>query len=135
MLRFRRNKPKPIADPGLPRDVLGFVGEGTVIEGAVELEGGFRVDGRIAGRLHSSSTLVVGPTGEVASDDLRVKTLSVSGRVRGRLSVEDRVEIRRGGRVEGVLDLGRAGFVIEPGGSFDGTIRIAGGETPAVTTA
>jgi len=62
VLRLRRSGPKPIADPGLPRDVLGFVGEGTVIEGIVELQGGFRVDGRIAGRLHSVSTLVVGPT-------------------------------------------------------------------------
>jgi cytoskeletal protein CcmA (bactofilin family) len=135
MLRLRRSKPKQIEDPGLPRDVLGFVGEGTAIEGVVELQGGFRVDGRIAGRLHSLSTLVVGPTGEVASDDLRVKTLSVSGRVRGQLSVEDRVEIRRGGRVEGTLELGRAGFVIESGGSFAGTIRIVESEPPAVIPA
>ena len=135
MLRLRRSGPKPIADPGLPRDVLGFVGEGTVIEGIVELQGGFRVDGRIAGRLHSVSTLVVGPTGEVASDDLRARILSVSGRVRGQLAVEDRVEIRRGGRVEGTLALGKAGFVIEPGGSFEGTIRIAEGEPEASATA
>jgi cytoskeletal protein CcmA (bactofilin family) len=124
MLRFRKSGPRPIKDPGLPRDVLGFLGEGTVIQGSVDLEGGFRVDGRISGPVHSLSTLVVGPTGEIASEDLRVRTLSVSGQVRGKARVEERLEIRRGGLVEGAIEIGRAGFVIEPGGRFEGTIRL-----------
>ena len=118
-------KPKRARDPGLPRDVFGFVGTGNRIEGIIELTTGLRVDGRIAGRVRSPSTLVVGPTGEVESDDLHVQALSVSGLVRGTLHVAERLEIRRGGRVFGEVTMERAGgIVLEPGAFFDGTLRI-----------
>lgn len=124
MLGIKRARPKPLAKRDLPRDVLGFLGEGDSIAGTVELRGGLRIDGRIEGSVRSPSTLVIGPSGEVVADDLRVRGLSVSGRVRGKIRVEDRLEIHRGGRVEGTVELGRAGFVIEPGGGFEGTVRI-----------
>lgn len=124
MFRMRRRQKGSLGKQELPRDVLGFLGEGDLIEGTLELQGGLRIDGRIVGRLRSPSTLVVGPTGEVVSEDLRVRRLSVSGSVRGNLHVSERVEIHRGGRVEGSVEIGRAGFVIEPLGVFEGTVRI-----------
>ena len=108
--------------------MLGFLGEGDSIEGKIELRGGLRIDGRIVGSVRSPSTLVIGPSGEIVSEDLEVRGLSVSGRVRGSLRVEDRLEIHRGGRVEGTVEIGRAGLVIEPGGGFEGTVRIAYGQ-------
>ena len=125
-MRSRKEKTQKRArNPGLPRDVFGFVGSGNRIEGIIELTTGLRVDGRIAGRVRSPSTLVVGPTGEVESDDLHVQTLSVSGLVRGKLRVAERLEIRRGGRVFGEVTMERAGgVVLEPGACFDGTVRV-----------
>lgn len=114
-------------DPVLPRDVLGFLGEGNSIVGTVELQSGFRVDGRIVGPIRSPSTLVVGPSGEIESDDLHTKALSVSGLVRGKLHVEERLEIRRGGRILGEVTLGGPGLVMEAGAAFDGTVRIVPG--------
>jgi cytoskeletal protein CcmA (bactofilin family) len=109
--------------------VLGFLGEGNSFRGTMDLVAGFRVDGRVSGSVRSPSTLVVGPTGEIESADLRVKTLSVSGVVRGRLLIADRLEIRRGGRVLGDVTLKRpGGLVLEPGSILDGTVRIAGPE-------
>jgi cytoskeletal protein CcmA (bactofilin family) len=93
-MRFRRKTGDPAPEPGLPRDVLGFLGEGNRIDGEIHLTAGFRVDGRVSGSVRSPSTLVVGPTGEIESADLRVKTLSVSGLVRGRLRIGERLEVR-----------------------------------------
>jgi cytoskeletal protein CcmA (bactofilin family) len=126
-MRSRRTRTRPAPDPALPRDVSGFLGGGNQIEGEIDLTAGFRVDGRIVGRVRSPSTLVVGPTGEIESNDLRVKTLSVSGLVRGTLRIEDQLEIRRGGRVFGDVTMDRpGGVVLEPGAVFDGTVRIVG---------
>ncbi len=124
--KTKKRKPGPSRNPGLPRDVLGFLGSGNRVEGTIELATGLRVDGRLAGTVRSPSTLVVGPTGEIESSDLEVHALSVSGLVRGKLRVADRLEIRRGGRVFADVTMGRAGgVVLEPGAAFDGTIRIA----------
>jgi cytoskeletal protein CcmA (bactofilin family) len=126
---FRTKKDAPASGPGLPRDVLGFLGEGNSIRGEIDLVAGFRVDGALFGRVSSPSTLVVGPTGTIDSADLSVKTLSVSGAVRGRLRIGDQLEVRRGGRVLGDVILERPGaLVLEPGSIFHGTLRVAASE-------
>jgi cytoskeletal protein CcmA (bactofilin family) len=126
-MRDRRKRVRPSPDPGLPRDVLGFLGAGNRIEGELDLTTGLRVDGRIVGRVRSPSTLVVGPTGEIESDDLHVRALSVSGLVRGKLRIGERLEIRRGGRVfADVIMECPGGVVLEPGAVFDGTVKVEG---------
>jgi len=126
-MRERRKRVRPSPDPGLPRDIFGFLGAGNRIEGNLDLATGLRLDGRVAGRVRSPSTLVVGPTGEIESDDLSVKTLSVSGLVRGKLRIGERLEIRRGGRVFAEVTMGSpGGVVLEPGAVFDGTVKIEG---------
>lgn len=130
LLKRKKDRPPP-EDRALPRDFLGFLGEGSSLVGDLVLEGGFRVDGRVTGRICSPSTLIVGPPGKVDTEELRVKTLSVSGLVSGRLIVQDRLEIHRGGRVCGAVTLSAPGFVMEQGGYFEGTVEIAtGGQEP-----
>ena len=82
-------------------EILGFLGEGTVVRGDLILAGAIRVDGRIEGRITSPSTLIVGPAGSLDSSELRVHTLCVAGEVRGNLCVADRLEIQPGGIVTG----------------------------------
>ena len=53
--RSARPKSKTPAKRDLPRDVLGFLGEGDSIEGKIELRGGLRIDGRIVGSVRSPS--------------------------------------------------------------------------------
>ncbi len=121
---FRRKSTEPQEDPVRPRDILGFIGEGNSLTGDLVLNGGFRVDGRIQGRISSSSTLIVGPPGVVESEELKVQSLSVSGIVRGRLEVQERLEIRRGGRVCGEVALGRPGLFMEPGAILEATVTM-----------
>lgn len=106
------------------QDIEGFIAEGTSLSGDLMLEGGFRVDGRVAGRIHTKSTLIVGPPGEIEADDLRAASLLVSGTVRGNLQVDDRLEIQPGGKVVGEVTMTKPGLVVAPGGLFEGTVNM-----------
>lgn len=103
-------------------EILGFIGEGTRLDGHLELKGGFRVDGHVSGTVTSPSALVVGPTGEVDVEALSAASLSVSGVVRGRIEIRERLEIHPGGRVLGHVILAEPGLVVAPGGVLEATL-------------
>ena len=107
-----------------PDEILGFLGEGTLLDGDLNVRGVLRVDGEIRGKIESSSALIVGPHGVIESQELRVATLCVAGVVRGTLHVRERLEIQPGGRVIGHVVLETKGLVIAPGGQFEGTVEM-----------
>jgi cytoskeletal protein CcmA (bactofilin family) len=126
-----KKESRPGASSPSHPEIQGFLGEGASLTGEIVLQGGFRIDGRLVGRVRSPGTLVIGPTGDVESEELRVGSLSVSGCVRGDLHVVERLEIHAGGRVQGTVTLSRPGLVITPGGCFDGVVRMTGEGAPA----
>lgn len=109
-------------------EILGFLGEGTVLEGDLSLQGGFRVDGKIHGRVRSDAALVIGPGGEIIGEEVRASTMTVSGLVKGNLHVSQRLDILSGGRVIGHVVLGRRALRIDSGGLFEGTVSMPDGE-------
>ena len=104
-------------------DIITLLGEGTSFTGDLVLEGGARIDGKVAGRITTQSLLVVGPNGDIEAEELRAVGITVCGNVRGRLVVRDRLEIRPGGRVQGHVVLQKQGLVVAPGGIFEGVIE------------
>ena len=108
-------------DP-LLQEMQGLIGEGTTLTGECHFDGGYRVDGKIQGRLSCSSTLIVGPPGHLEIEELHAGSLVVSGAVEGTLHIKDRLEISKGGRVCGNVTLGAPGFVLARGAVFEGTI-------------
>ena len=114
----KRRSPKPAS-----REFQGFFGEGTTLSGDFRLEGTFRVDGRMTGRI-SASTLIVGPFGEVDAEEIRVDDLVVHGVVRGRVFVEDRLEIHPGGRVEGSVRMAKPSLFVAPEGLLEASVAM-----------
>ncbi len=109
-------------------EIHGFLGEGTVLEGDLNLQGGFRVDGKIHGRVRSEAILVVGPKGEIAGEEIRASEMTVSGTVKGNLHIEQRLDILSGGKVLGHVHLGRRALRIDSGGLFEGTVSMPDGD-------
>lgn len=105
-------------------EILGFLGEGTVLEGDLNLQGGFRVDGKIHGSVRSEATLVVGPKGEIVGEEIRASEITVSGMVKGTVHVSHRLDILSGGKVLGHVVLGRRALRIDSGGIFEGTVSM-----------
>jgi cytoskeletal protein CcmA (bactofilin family) len=102
-------------------DISGFLAEGTEIKGEVRFRTILRVDGKISGKVVSDGELVIGESGEVEAE-VRVGTLSVSGRLNGSVAATDKVEIHPKGKVHGDLTLAKPNLVIHEGGVFEGNI-------------
>ena len=106
-------------------DIVSLIGEGTVFTGDLVLKGGARIDGKVVGRITAHELLVVGPSGDIDAQELRATRVSVCGSVRGKLVVQERLEIQPGGRVSGQVVMEKEGLVVAPGGLFEGTVEYA----------
>ena len=116
----KRNPPKDV-DP-LQQEMQGVIGEGATLSGEIHLEGGYRVDGHVAGRLSCGATVIVGPPGVLETEELHAASLVVAGEVRGNLRIRDRLEVSPGGRVYANVALGGPGLVLAKGAIFEGTL-------------
>lgn len=98
-------------------DLNGFLDAGSQIEGDLQFEDTFRVDGKLSGRVISNGDLVVGEQGQVEGE-IRVGRIFVSGTVRGSVRAGQQVEITSRGKVH--ADLETPTLVIEDGAFFEG---------------
>lgn len=104
-------------------EIVTLIGEGTSFTGELFFSGGARVDGKVVGRVSAGSLLVVGPSGDIDAEELKANSVTVCGSIRGRLVVQERLEIQPGGRVCGQVVMEKEGLIIAPGGVFEGTVE------------
>jgi cytoskeletal protein CcmA (bactofilin family) len=104
-------------------DIVSLIGEGTVFTGDLVLKGGARIDGKVVGRITAHSLLVVGPSGDIDAQELHATRITVCGSVRGKLVIQERLEIQSGGRVSGQIVMAKEGLVVAPGGLFEGVVE------------
>lgn len=102
---------------------LNQFGEGTVITGEIRSKGDIRIDGTIDGAVESEAKLVVGPTGKV-DGNVKCKNADVSGKVYGRLIVEDLLFLKSTALIEGDIIANK--LVVESGAQFNGTCSMGG---------
>lgn len=102
------------------------VGKGSVFEGRFEVSDGIRVDGVLRGTLTSQGMLVVGASGEVEADPIRVKDAIVAGRVRGSLEASHRIKLEASAEILG--DITAQILVVEEGAVLHGVC--AAGDAP-----
>jgi cytoskeletal protein CcmA (bactofilin family) len=107
----------------------GYIGRAAEVEGTLRFPDLLRVDGTVRGKVITSKELVVGEHGLVDAE-LDVGFLSVAGRVAGKITVRERLEIHAGGRVEGELHMMTPALLIEEGGILEGVVKMGGSEAP-----
>jgi cytoskeletal protein CcmA (bactofilin family) len=73
-------------------EISAFIGLGTEFEGVLNFEGVVRLDGRFAGDINSSGTLIIGDTAHVTAE-IDVDTVVVSGEVHGNIRAKSRVQL------------------------------------------
>jgi cytoskeletal protein CcmA (bactofilin family) len=80
------------------------------------------LEGQFEGKVNlQDHCLTIGPKGQVKAE-IRARQVIVSGSVEGNISADEKIEIRKTGRVVG--DLLTAAIVIEEGGYFRGSIDL-----------
>ena len=76
-----------------------------------------------AGAVYTEDVLELGPDG-VIEGEADVARAIISGEVRGRIRVRERLLLEASGRIHGLLDAGRV--EIRPGAQISGEVRISG---------
>jgi len=98
-------------------EILSILGEGVEFQGELSFTHGIRIDGAVQGRIRSDAAIIVGPKGKVSAD-IAIRSISISGELRGTVHASERVEIHKMGRVFG--DLYTPCLIIEAGAIFEG---------------
>ncbi len=115
-----------------PGDWTGFLDKGVTVEGTLEVQGTFRFDAAMKGKLVSSETLMIGENAQFEGE-IEGNHVTVGGRVQGSIRAKGKVEVQAKGMVKG--EIHTPCLVIEAGGVFDGRCHMTSGseETQPVT--
>ncbi len=104
------------------QELTGLLEPGMEMEGKIKLSSGaLRLNSHFRGEIEGDGVIVVAEQGEVDAS-IKVKAISVTGKVKGSIHASDRIEINQHGVVLG--DIFTPVLVVEPGGYFDGTCHM-----------
>ena len=77
---------------------IGFLDQGVMLEGTLELAGTFRIDGTVKGIIRCKDRLIVGESARLEGE-IESAIVSVAGRINGTVRGTNRVEILPSGVV------------------------------------
>ncbi len=99
----------------------GFIDEGMEFKGEIVARSPLRIDGKVKGKLLSSSSIIVGPKA-VFDGEMEGTEISISGTVIGKVVAKERIEIHSSGRVK--AEIVTPVLVVEEGALFEGSSRM-----------
>ena len=99
-------------------DLNGFLDAGSHMNGELQFEDTFRIDGHFTGRINATGDLIVGEGGEVDAE-IKARRVFISGTVRGGVTATERLEITSIGKV--YAELKTPSLSIEDGAFFEGS--------------
>jgi cytoskeletal protein CcmA (bactofilin family) len=100
--------------------LVANVGSSVFVKGELTGSEDVTVDGRVEGRIDlPDHALTIGPNGHIQAD-IVARVLTIFGLVVGGIRARDKVDIRRGGSLEG--DLACARLAIQDGAHFCGKV-------------
>ncbi|MFN7302551.1 MAG: bactofilin family protein [Bacteroidia bacterium] len=114
-------------------NILNIIGPGTSVQGDLVSEGDIRIDGNITGNIEARSRLVIGES-SVVTGNIQARHATVSGLVKGNISVLETLLLKPGARIEG--DITADKLVIESGAQFNGNCNMTSAKregAPGVT--
>ncbi len=98
-------------------EIKAFLGQGAEFSGKLIFNGSVRIDGKFDGEIFGQGSLVVGQ-GATVNAHIDVKSMYISGEVRGNIDVKEKINIHSTGKFSG--DVHTPVFIMEEGAVFDG---------------
>lgn len=106
-----------------------IIGNGTIIKGEIESNGDIRIDGRVEGVLKSNGKVVLGQNGSIEGE-MYCKQADLSGRINGKMVVEELASLKSTSRIEGELSTKQ--LFIEIGAIFTGKCEMGKMDAPKI---
>ena len=113
-----------------PEQVMSIIGPGLKITGDCDTDGAVRVEGTVQGNIRAGKAVVIGKDGLVEGD-IVTQDAVISGRIKGSLLAESRLEVQASSQVEGEISAGR--MQVEEGSNLSGTVKIGQGAPEPAT--
>ena len=127
--KSKENSSVPEASPA--KVGASIIAAGTVIKGDIECSGDIRIDGTLKGNVHATNKVFIGSEGMVEGD-IHCVHADILGKVQGKVTVKDLLNIRGKAHVKGDLFTGK--LQVEPSASFNGNCHMAGSSSVSVAT-
>ena len=81
-----------------------FIGQDTKFEGKLKYHGTIRIDGHVKGEISGEGTLIV-CEGALIESDIHVSHLLNSGKIRGNVTADKRIQINASGKILGDMEV------------------------------
>ncbi len=121
--------PKNIASASKTAGLNSLVQQ-TNLEGTINADSDFRVDGTIKGTLNCSAKVIIGPTGAVEGT-IKCQNAVIEGRFTGELRVSDALTVKENANLSG--DVYTSTLVVQPGAIFNVVCKMTKGAASAPT--
>jgi len=105
--------------------IKAYMGEYTVFKGALSFEGTVRIDGKFEGQVHTTDTLIIGETGDIAAD-IEAGMVICKGKIKGTIIAAQKIEMHASSKIMGNVQT--PVLNIEPGAVLDGNCDMSGKE-------
>lgn len=103
-----------------------IIAAGTVIKGDIECSGDIRIDGTLKGNVYATNKVFIGSEGLVEGD-IHCIHADILGKVEGKVTVKELLNIRGKAQVKGDLFTGK--LQVEPSASFNGNCNMVSSTT------
>lgn len=81
---------------------VNMLSSGTEVKGDININGDFRIDGRLFGNMTCTGKLTVGTTGYIEGQ-ISCKNAEIAGQVKGTLNVDELLTLKESSKFEGDL--------------------------------
>jgi cytoskeletal protein CcmA (bactofilin family) len=125
MFNKKEKEPMRKETPIEKSEIKAFLGPGSQFEGKLVFNEIVRLDGAFRGEVTSHDTLIVGESADIQAD-VQVGTLILSGKFKGNVKANTRVELRTPAQVDGTIET--PALSVEDGVTLNGTITMNLGE-------
>ena len=126
-MRHSKYQPAPLADSGSRRTGdasnagVPHFGRSVFVKGEVNASEDLTIDGQVEGRIDLPDHVVtVGPNATIAAD-ITARVAMILGSAVGSITAREKLDVRRGGLVEGTVSCGR--LVVEDGANVHAKVE------------
>jgi len=115
--KMRKNNTGTYGD-GPARNIIAF---GTAIQGDIESDGDFRIEGSLTGTVKAKGKIVIGETGRI-DGDVYCQNADICGKVKGKMEVAELTILKATSNFNGEITTNK--IAIEPGAVFSGNCNM-----------
>ena len=119
----KTNEPRSSSSSSGTEKLLNSIVDGTKIEGQIQCNNDFRIDGELKGSLHCKGKVVIGPTGRIEGD-INCQQAVIEGSFQGVLNVSEILHVREKANINGEVTAKK--LTIQAGAVFNVSCKMGG---------